>query len=126
MIFLLKAFSLSLYVIEGVLVANLIAILLALAVRIKTFPEIKNYIKLKDFFADYIVPLAASSFVLFVFRKPLELTFPPTVSAYVGLLRLVVLFIFVVLVYSGVSAALSRRMREIIALVIKRTLSSLK
>lgn len=126
MIFLLKAFSLSLYVIEGVLVANLIAILLALAIRVKTFPEIKNYIKLKDFFADYIVPLAASSFVLFVFRKPLELAFPPTVSAYLGLFRLVVLFIFVVLVYSGISAALSRRMREIITLVIKRTLSFLK
>ncbi len=126
MIFLLRAFSLSLYVIEGVLTANLIAVLLALFIRIKTFPEIKNYIKIMDFSVDYIAPLAASSFVLFFIRKPLELTFPPTVSAYAGLFRLVVLFIAVVLVYSGVSVAVSRRMREIIALIIKRTLSSFK
>jgi len=125
MIFLLKAFSLSLYVIEGVLSANLIAVIVAIALRIKTFPEIKNYIKVKDFTVDYVIPLVVSSFVLFALRKPLELAFPPTVSAYVGLLRLIILLIAVVLVYTGISFALSKRMREIITLVIRRTLSYL-
>mgnify|MGYP001773050382 CR=1 FL=1 len=124
MIFLFRAFSISLYVIEGVLVANLIAVLLALAIRIKTFPEIRSYIKLWNFSVDYIVPLSASALVLFFIRKPLELAFPPTVSAYVGLFRLVALFIIVLLVYSGMSLAVSKRMREMIALVIRRALSS--
>ncbi|MDP7976717.1 MAG: hypothetical protein RAK25_06275, partial [TACK group archaeon] len=125
MIFLLRTFSFSLYVIEGVLVANLIAVLLALFIRVKTFPGIKGYIKLRDFSVDYIAPLVTSSFVLFVIRKPLELALPPTVSAYVGLYRLIILFMAVVLVYTGISFALSRRMREIITLVIRRALSSL-
>jgi hypothetical protein len=125
MIFLLRTFSFSLYVIEGVLVTNLIAVLLALFIRVKTFPGIKGYIKLRDFSVDYIAPLATSSFVLFVIRKPLELALPPTVSAYVGLYRLIILFMAVVLVYTGISFALSRRMREIITLVIRRALSSL-
>ncbi len=125
MIFLLRTFSFSLYVIEGVLVANLIAVLLALFIRVKTFPGIKGYVKLRDFSVDYIAPLVVSSFVLFALRKPLEHAFPPTVSAYVGLYRLVILFMAVVLVYTGISFALSRRMREIINLVIRRTLSSL-
>ena len=126
MIFLLKDLYISLYVIEGVLSANLIAVIIALALRIKTFPEIKTYIRIKDFSTDYIAPFAISLIVLYFIRKPLELEFPPTVSAYLGLLRLVVLFIIVILIYSGVSVALSKRMREIIYLVIKRTMGSLK
>jgi len=124
MITLLKAFSISLYVIEGVLAANLVAVLLALLIRIKTFSEIKSYIGLKDFSVDYIAPVTVSSVLLYFLRKPLEALFPPAVSAYTGLFRLIVLFVAVALVYSGISVALSKRMRQLIVSVIRRAFSS--
>jgi len=126
MIFLAKFIHIQLYVIDGVIISSWISIILAIIIRAKKYPEIKEYIPVKSLLKDYAAPLLVASAVLYVLKYPLMIVFAPTVSAIMGLARLAVLLVITTLVYAVSSAAISGRVRLLIRTVLARYLKWFK
>ena len=80
MIFLAKFIHIQLYVIDGVIISSWISIILAIIIRAKKYPEIKEYIPVKSLLKDYAAPLLVVSAVLYVLKYPLMIVFAPTFS----------------------------------------------
>ncbi len=122
-VFALKAFSVYLYVIDGVILASLISIIIAVAIRLKTYKEFRDYVKIRELLPDYFVPLFLSFLILLLIRPFLFRLMPVTVSAYLGLLRLSAFFLITALIYYGLSALISKRVRLLAKLLVRSLFS---
>ena len=121
MVFLSKFIGAQLYIIDGVILSSWISVVLAMVIRMKKYPEIMEYISVRNMLRDYFAPLIAASIMIYLLRGTLMAAFAPTVSAFRGLEYLVVLLVATTTVYSSFSLAFSNRMR----LMLRTLMSSL-
>ncbi|MEM3632542.1 MAG: hypothetical protein QXY52_06870, partial [Conexivisphaerales archaeon] len=84
------------------------------------FPTINEFLPLKSIVRDYIVPLAITTFALFLLRAPLISAFPPSISIITGIINLIALLAAVSAVYLAVSVAISKNVRHIVRVLLKR------
>ncbi|MEM3854553.1 MAG: hypothetical protein QXG99_03315 [Conexivisphaerales archaeon] len=120
MIFLIRAIELQFYVLDGVILSSAISLVIAITIRARKFPTINEFLPLKSIVRDYIVPLAITTFALFLLRAPLISAFPPSISITTGIINLIALLAAVSAVYLAVSVAISKNVRHIVRVLLKR------
>jgi len=123
MIFLLKITQTQFYVLDGVILSSAISLVVAIYIRIKKFPLAKDYLPIRSIVLDYVLPLLATSIIVYVVRAPLIHLFPPSISIVTGIINLVALLIVLTALYMSVSLLVSRNIRSIMALIIRKILS---
>lgn len=122
MIFLLKMTQVQFYVLDGVILSSAISLLVAIYIRVKRFPLAKDYLPIRSIAVDYAIPLIVTSILIYAIRIPLIHLFPPTISIVTGVINLVALLIVLTAIYVSVSLLISRNMRSVIALIVRRIL----
>ena len=126
MIISVKDLGISFYVIDGVIIAQLIATIISLTIRINRFPSARNYLMPKELIRDYAIPTVATGVALYLIRIPVDLVLHPTVSAVGELAILFLIFLIVIAVYLGIGLLLSPRIRSITRAVTRRYVSYIK
>jgi len=126
MIISAKSLGISFYVIDGVIIAQFIATVISLTIRVNRFPSVRNYLMPKELIRDYMLPTAATAVALFLIRIPVDLILHPTVSAIGELVILFIIFIIVAAAYLALGLLISPRLRSIIKTVAIRYVSYIR
>ncbi len=120
MIFLVKFTQAQFYVIDGVILSSAVSLVIAIIIRARRFPRIREFLPVKSIAADYIAPLAVTVAIMWILRGPLMRAFPPTISIVSGVINLAALLAALSAVYLAVNAILSKNIRAVVIAILKR------